>query len=80
MKDRRILKNGLTKEQVNAARAMISKVSLKSLCDENGIPMTTIYNVLRDSSSRVDSLKVILDAAKIKIREREALLASIPSE
>lgn len=75
-----ILKNGLTKEQVYAARATISKISLKALCEEQGIPMTTIYNVLRDNSSRVDLLKQVLDAAYIKIEERKKLLASIPVE
>lgn len=74
------LKNGLTKEQVYAARATISKISLKSLCEEEGIPMTTIYNVLRDSSSRVDLLKKVLDIAYTKIEERKKLLASIPAE
>ena len=75
-----ILKNGLTHEQVHAARATISKISLKALCEEQGIPMTTIYNVLRDSSSRVDLLKQVLDVAYKKIEERKKLLASIPTE
>lgn len=75
-----ILKNGLTREQVYAARATISKISLKALCEELNIPMTTIYNVLRDSSSRVDLLKKVLDNAYIKIEERKKLLASIPAE
>lgn len=74
------LKNGLTREQVYAARATISKVSLKALCEELNIPMTTIYNVLRDSSSRVDLLKKVLDNAYVKIQERQKLLASIPTE
>ncbi|HJU45685.1 MAG TPA: hypothetical protein VJ647_02825 [Chitinophagaceae bacterium] len=74
------LKNGLTKQQVYAARATISQISLKALCEEQGIPMTTIYNVLRDSSSRVDLLKKVLDSAYIKIEERKKLLASIPME
>ena len=73
------LKNGLTKEQVYAARAAISKISLKALCEEQDIPMSTIYNVLRDSSSRVDLLKRVLDSAYEKIEERKKLLASIPS-
>jgi predicted transcriptional regulator len=74
------LKNGLTREQVYAARAIISKISLKALCEEQGIPMTTVYNVLRDSSSRVDLLKKVLDSAYDKIEERKKLLASIPAE
>lgn len=74
------LKNGLTKEQVYAARAIISKISLKALCEEQGIPMTTIYNVLRDNSPRVDLLKKVLDSAYEKIEERKKLLASIPTE
>ncbi len=75
-----VLKNGLTKEQVYAVRAIISKISLKALCEEQGIPMTTVYNVLRDSSSRVDLLKKVLDSAYVKIEERKKLLASIPVE
>ena len=79
MKTTDVLKNGLTREQVYAARATIAKVSLKALCEEQDIPMTTIYNVLRDSSSRVDLLKKVLDIAYEKIEERKKLLASIPS-
>lgn len=73
-------KNGLTPEQVTACRGIIAKVSLKAICEEKGIPMTTIYNVLRDNSSRVDLLKEIIDAAYVKIEERKKLLASIPTE
>lgn len=76
----KVLKNGLTQDQVNAAKSVISKVSLKAICEEKGIPMTTIYNVLRDNSSRVDLLKEVIDAAYIKIEERKKLLASIPTE
>lgn len=80
MSTKTVLKNGLTREQVDAVKAIISKVSLKALCEEKGIPMTTIYNVLRDNSSRVDLLKEIVDSAYIKIEERKKLLASIPTE
>lgn len=72
------LKNGLTQMQVNAARAALSMVSLKEICREHNIPMATIYNVLRDNSSRVDLLKKVLDAAYVKIEERKKILASIP--
>lgn len=72
------LKNGLTQAQVNAARSALSMISLKKICIELNVPMATIYNVLRDNSSRIDLLKKGLDAAYLEIEERKKILASIP--
>lgn len=73
-------RNGLCAEQVEASRFILAQVSLKKICKNNNIPMTTIYNVLRDNSSRIDLLKQVLDLAVTEINERKKLLNSIPSK
>lgn len=73
-----IYQNGLTSEQVAAARELFSKVSLKRVCEECKVPPSTIYNVLRDNSSRVDLLKKVIDTAQVHKAEREKILKSIP--
>lgn len=70
-------KNGLTKKQVDAVKIIFSKVNLKAICDRENISLTTIYNVLRDSSKRIDLLKKAVDLANIEIATYEEVLASI---
>lgn len=72
-------KNGLTPDQVTTAREILAKVTVTELAKRSGVKYYTIWNVLRDANGNVAALAKALDTAKEMIKEKERVLASIPS-
>ncbi|MCG2614865.1 hypothetical protein LZZ85_11255 [Terrimonas sp. NA20] len=70
-------KNGLTSDQVHAARAILKQVNVSRICDASKVKVSTIYNVLRDESPRVDQLKIVLTKARAEVRKKEEDLKEI---
>lgn len=72
------LKNGLTKEQVNKAYGLFSKVNLSECCRKAGVNLSTVYNVLRDESPKVDDLKKVIVEANRELKRKERTVNSLP--
>lgn len=73
-----IQKNGLSSEQVNNARAILKQVNVARICEAQKVKVSTIYNVLRDESPRVEDLKKVLTEANKQIRKKQQVLNALP--
>ena len=73
-----ILRNGLTSGQVDAARDLFKKVSLRKVCEGSGTNYATVINVLRGKSNKIEVLSAAIDAANVEIARRNNILQSIP--
>lgn len=71
-------KNGLTVEQVEAAKEKFKSVSLKQICKDHGLSYAIINNVLRDLSPRVEELHKALAVADKLIAYRQQLVREMP--
>ncbi len=71
-------KNGLTQEQAQNAKKLLKKVNVKSICENIGVNVSTIYNVLRDESPRIEDLSKVLNEASQELKRKEIVLKSLP--
>ena len=71
-------KNGLSSDQVNAARAILKQVNVARICEAQSIKVSTIYNVLRDESPRVDLLNEVLKVANREIKKKKKIIEALP--
>lgn len=67
------LKNGLTLEEVKAAKAKFKKVKLVQICKEHGLSYSTINHVLRGTSPKVAELHKAVEIADKYIAFGESL-------
>lgn len=65
-----LLRNGLTRVQVQNAYTLFAKVNLSKICRESGVNVSTVYNVLHDKSSQMDQLNKVVLAAKKELKKR----------
>lgn len=71
------LKNGLTEAQVQTAKDILAQVNRVKVCQDTGVPVMTVVNVLRGSSPRIDLLVLVVDRAKEMIADRQELCKKI---
>jgi len=70
-------KNGLTQEQVQKAKELLRKVKVRDVCAKVNVKVSTVYNVLRDESPRIEDLKKVLQQAQKELKKKEAVLSSL---
>ncbi len=75
---KKCLKNGLTEDQINKARAILKQVNVSAICKEKNVRVSTIYNVLRDESPKVDDLKKVLIVANRQVKKKQDTLEALP--
>jgi len=73
-----IQKNGLSSDQVNNARAILKQVNVARICEDKGVKVSTIYNVLRDESPRVEDLAIVITEAKKEMAKKAKARKVIP--
>jgi predicted transcriptional regulator len=71
-------KNGLTPGQVQKARELFKRVTLNSICEKANVPVSAIYNILRDRDNRIDLLAKVILEAQAEIKRREQTADSLP--
>lgn len=71
-------KNGLTSGQVQKARELFKRVTLNSICEKTNVPVSAIYNILRDRDNRIDLLAKVILEAQAEIKRREQTADSLP--
>lgn len=71
-------KNGLTPEQVQKAKELFKRVTLNSMCEKVNVPVSAIYNILRDRDNRVELLAKVILQAQCEIKRREQIANDLP--
>lgn len=72
------LKNGLTENQVTAAKDILRRVNISQCAKIAGVKITTINNVLRDASPHVDDLRKLLVQANKQIQKQQKAIKALP--
>jgi lambda repressor-like predicted transcriptional regulator len=73
-----ILKNGLTMEKAEKARAILKTVGMRAVAHKIGKSETTLHNVLRGESPRIEILSEALEAAAEIQAERQRKIDALP--
>lgn len=71
-------KNGLTPDKVSAAKELLSQVSIAECARNAGVPVSTVHNVLRDLSPRVDLLSKVLVEANRELKRKQRRASTLP--
>jgi hypothetical protein len=70
-------KNGLTIKEVESAKQILSDVNVSKICAKVGVKISTVYNVLRDESSRINEFGKVIRAAKREIAKRQSTIKEL---
>lgn len=71
-------KNGLSAVQVEKAKDLFKKVTLKLICKKTDVPVSAIYNILRDRDNRIELLAKVIIEAQAEIKRREQVASELP--